>query len=164
MSDSRPFLRHTLATIAYRGGKAIRDAGPSLPSMVRRKFAHSGENFAHMGDLMDWALAMADGRREWHDSAPLAWGQECERFFDRLKNFDDYLASDKPLELSRRKIVSRPDRRHVHAHWPARDVAANGRHSHRKGKIISWPKSPWTSWRGSGAPRADGIQILRGVS
>jgi len=26
---------------------------------------------AHLGDLMDWALAMAEGRKEWRDSLPL---------------------------------------------------------------------------------------------
>ena len=30
MSDSRDFLRHTLATLAYRGAKAIRNAGPTF--------------------------------------------------------------------------------------------------------------------------------------
>jgi hypothetical protein len=61
-----------------------------------------------MGDLMDWALSMADGRREWHDSAPLGWEKECERFFAALKKFDDYLASEKPLEASAEKLFQGP--------------------------------------------------------
>jgi len=32
MTDSRVFLRHALATLAYRGGKAIRNAGPEFPN------------------------------------------------------------------------------------------------------------------------------------
>jgi hypothetical protein len=53
---------------------------------------------------MDWGLAMSEGRREWHDSAPLAWEKECERFFTALKKFDDYLASEKPLQVSAEKL------------------------------------------------------------
>ncbi len=30
MTDNRAFLRHTLATLAYRGAKASRNAGPSF--------------------------------------------------------------------------------------------------------------------------------------
>jgi hypothetical protein len=57
---------------------------------------------------MEWGLAMADGRREWKDSLPLAWEKECERFFAALKKFDDYLASDKPLEVSAEKLFQGP--------------------------------------------------------
>lgn len=57
---------------------------------------------------MDWALAMCEGRREWTDSAPLAWEKECERFFAALKKFDDFLASDKPLQTSAEKLFQAP--------------------------------------------------------
>ena len=109
MSDSRTFLRHTLATIAYRGGKAIRDAGPSFASY------RSAENsptpvkiLAHLGDLMDWALSMSEGRQEWHDSAASDWEKECARFFAALKKFDDYLASEKPLQAAPEKLFQGP--------------------------------------------------------
>jgi hypothetical protein len=63
---------------------------------------------AHIGDLMDWGLAMSEGRREWKDSLPLPWEQECERFFAALKKFDDYLASEKPLQVSAEKLFQGP--------------------------------------------------------
>ena len=86
MSDSRLFLRHTLATIAYRGGKAIRDAGPIFAEHGSPESSRTpAKILAHMGQLMDWALSMADGRREWHDSAPLRGGRS-QRFFDTEKN------------------------------------------------------------------------------
>ena len=57
---------------------------------------------AHMGDLFDWALSMAEGKAKWHDSEPLAWNAEVERFFAAVKKYDDYLASGEqvntPLE------------------------------------------------------------------
>jgi len=109
MTDSRPFLRHTLATLAYRGAKAIRNAGPNfadygLPETTRTP----AKILAHIGPLMDWGLAMSDGRREWHDSSPLAWEKECDRFFTALKKFDEYLASEKPLEVSAEKLFQGP--------------------------------------------------------
>jgi hypothetical protein len=38
----------------------------------------------------------------------LAWDQECERFFAALKKFDDYLASDKPLQAPEEKLFQGP--------------------------------------------------------
>jgi hypothetical protein len=109
MTDSRAFLRHTLATIAYRGAKAIRNAGPNFAEYGSPETSRTpAKILAHIGDLMDWGLAMADGRREWHDSTPLAWEKECERFFAALKKFDDYLASDKPLEAPAEKLFQGP--------------------------------------------------------
>jgi hypothetical protein len=109
MSESRTLLRHTVATLAYRGGKAIRDAGPAfagygLPETSRTP----AKILAHIGDLMDWGLAMSEGRREWKDSLPLPWDQECERFFAAVKKFDDYLGSDKPLQVPAGKLFQGP--------------------------------------------------------
>ncbi|MFZ0799070.1 MAG: hypothetical protein WCA13_04820 [Terriglobales bacterium] len=105
MTDSRTFLRHTLATLAYRGGKAIRNAGPNFADYSPAETSRTPARvLAHIGDLMDWGLAMSEGRREWKDSLPLAWEKECERFFTALKKFDDYLASDEPLQVSAEKL------------------------------------------------------------
>jgi len=109
MSDSRVFLRHTLATLAYRGAKAIRGAGPGFAEYGLAETSRTpAKILAHIGDLMDWGLAMAEGRREWKDSLPLPWEKECERFFAALKKFDDYLASKKPLEVSAEKLFQGP--------------------------------------------------------
>ncbi|MGO9864329.1 MAG: hypothetical protein ACLPLR_12015 [Terriglobales bacterium] len=109
MTDSRALLRHTLATLAYRGAKTLRNAGPNFADYGSPETTQTPARIlAHMGDLMDWALSMADGRREWHDSAPLAWEEECERFFAALKKLDDYLASEKPLEASAERLFQGP--------------------------------------------------------
>jgi hypothetical protein len=109
MNEARSLLRHTLATLAYRGGKAIRNAGPSFGEYGSPDTSRTpGKILAHIGDLMDWGLAMCEGRREWHDSSPLAWEKECERFFASVKKFDDYLASDKPLQVSAEKLFQAP--------------------------------------------------------
>jgi hypothetical protein len=109
MTDSRTFLRHTIATIAYRGGKTIRDAPASFADYGAPETARTPARIlAHICDLMDWALSMADGSRKWNDSTPLSWDKECERFHAALKKFDDYLASGKTLQASAEKLFQGP--------------------------------------------------------
>jgi hypothetical protein len=109
MTETRVFLRHTLATVAYRGAKAIRNAGPGFAEHGSAETARTpAKILAHIGDLMGWGLSMAEGRSEWKDSSPLAWEKECERFFSALKKFDEYLASDKPLQVSGEKLFQGP--------------------------------------------------------
>ncbi len=94
----RQFLRHTLATLAYRAGKALRGAPDSFAAFDPDKSGRTpAKILAHMGDLMDWGLTICKGKQAWQDSAPLPWPQEVERFFRAIKTFDDYLASDAPL-------------------------------------------------------------------
>lgn len=102
-------MRHTLATLAYRGGKAIRGAPSEFAGYGSPESSRTpAKILAHMGDLMDWALSIASGKQAWHDSAPLPWEQEVKRFFASLKAFDDYLASDAPLEVSAEKLFQGP--------------------------------------------------------
>jgi len=104
----RQFLRHTLATLAYRAGKTLRGAPESFAAFSAGEGRTPAHILAHMGDLFDWALSIARGKQEWHDSTPLAWAQEGERFFRALKAFDDYLASDAPLAASPEKLFQGP--------------------------------------------------------
>ncbi len=109
MTESRKFLRHTLATLAYRGAKAIRNADPNFADYGSPETSRTpAKILAHVGDLMDWGLAMSEGRREWYDSLPLPWEKEGERFFAALKKFDDYLASEKPLQAPTEKLFQGP--------------------------------------------------------
>jgi hypothetical protein len=109
MSDDRSLLRHTLATVAYRGGKALRNAPASFADYQCGDSSRTPiQILAHMGDLFDWALSIAEGQQKWNNSTPLAWEQECDRFFAALKKFDDYLASDKPLQAAPEKLFQGP--------------------------------------------------------
>jgi hypothetical protein len=103
MTD-RGFLRHTVATMAYRAAKALRGApvsfatfkpGPSTKTPI--------EILAHMGDLFDWALTMTQGEPKWHAATPQAWDKECERFFAAVTKFDYALSAATPIayELTR---------------------------------------------------------------
>ena len=102
-------LRHTVATLAYRGGKAIRGAPADFAQFRGAVTTRTpGEILAHIGDLLDWALCLADGKYEWHDSAPLSWEQEVARFFAALKALDTRLASGGDLGFPAEKIFQGP--------------------------------------------------------
>ena len=90
-------LRHTVATLAYRAGKALRGAPPEFASF--RTAA---------GDLLDWAVGMADGKHEWHPAPPASWDQETARFFAALEAFDQRLASPAPLGSPDGKLFQGP--------------------------------------------------------
>jgi len=105
----RELLRHTLATVAYRGGKAIRNAPSGFGDFRAGEGGRTaGEILAHIGDLLDWALSIARGQQAWKDSKQLAWDGEGERFFASLKAFDDYLASDAVLHEAPEKLFQGP--------------------------------------------------------
>jgi hypothetical protein len=63
---------------------------------------------SHVSDLFDWALSLAKGKQFWHDSKPLPWPQEVERFFQSLRNLDDYLAGSDPIHASPEQLFQGP--------------------------------------------------------
>ena len=107
--EKRELLRHALATLAYRSGKVLRDASPSFERFDAGAGVRTpAQILAHLGDLFDWALSMAVGKTEWHDSKPLAWNEEVVRFSAALKRFDDFLASDQPIHASVERLFQGP--------------------------------------------------------
>jgi hypothetical protein len=109
MDAKRELLRHTLATVAYRGAKAIRGAPPAFADFRAGDTTRTPiAILAHVSDLFDWALSIARGAQAWNNSTPLAWDQEAARFFGTLQRFDDYLASDAPLAAEPEKLFQGP--------------------------------------------------------
>jgi hypothetical protein len=101
VDPKREMLRHTIATLAYRGGKAVREAPESFANFRASETTRTpAEILAHIGDLLDWALSMAKGAEVWHDSAPQPWAQDVDRFHASLARFDEYLASGEDLACS----------------------------------------------------------------
>lgn len=108
MSDNE-LLRHTLATLAYRAGKAVRGASPKFAAFRPAPGSRSpGEILTHMSDLLDWALTICDGPIAWHDSTPLPWDEEVDRFFAGLAKLDARLAVVRPLDAPPAKIFQGP--------------------------------------------------------
>jgi len=108
-NTDRDLLRHCIATLAYRGGKAIRGAPEGFGAFKASETTRTpGQILAHLGDLIDWALSMAKGKQEWQNSPPTSWDEGAKRFFAALQGFDDYLASDAPLHASAVKLFQGP--------------------------------------------------------
>lgn len=106
---ARALLRHTIATLAYRGGKALRGAPAGFAEFrTGETTRRPGEILAHIGDLLDWALTKANGAEKWHSSSPLAWDKGSDRFFAAVKAFDARLASRRALACSAEELFQAP--------------------------------------------------------
>lgn len=110
VSDSkRESLRHLVAALAFRAKIAVSGAPADF---ARYKISETvrtpGEILAHMGDLLEGSLVLMRGEFVNLNSAPLAWEEETIRFFNAVKKFDSYLASDAPLKQPVEKITQGP--------------------------------------------------------
>jgi hypothetical protein len=87
-------FRHTISTLAYRAGKVLRDAPSGFGEFRASETTRSaGEILAHMGDLMDWAASIVEGRQTWKDSPVQPWDADVDRFFAGLARFDTAVAN-----------------------------------------------------------------------
>jgi hypothetical protein len=103
------FLRHILATIAYRASKTMRGAPESFAVFRPGPTSNTPVKIvAHMGDLFDWALTLIDGEPKWNASEPQAWKAECARFFAALGKFDDELASRTTIQYELPRLFQGP--------------------------------------------------------
>src|SRR5258706_380286 len=98
MDSTRAFLRHTLATLAYRGGKSVRGAPPEFAAFKADATSRTpAQILAHIGDLLEWMLSIARGQQAWNNSEPLAWDDGVARFHRCLGEADAYFESSEPL-------------------------------------------------------------------
>jgi hypothetical protein len=105
----RALLRHTVATVAYRGGKAVRGAPSGFSDFRAGEQSRSaGEILAHVGDLFEWAISLAEGKEAWRDSTSLPWEKGVVRFFETLAKFDARLAAAEPIAAAPEKIFQGP--------------------------------------------------------
>jgi hypothetical protein len=105
----RAHLRHTLATLAYRGGKVLRDAPEGFSTFRLGPSSRTpGEILAHVGDLLDWGLALARGSHVWRDTPPQDWADDVTRFHEGLARLDGYLASPEPLGFPPERLFQGP--------------------------------------------------------
>jgi len=107
--EKREMLRHTLATLAYRGGKAVRGAPDGFASFRANESTRTpAQILAHVCDLLDWAHNLARGSDAGQNSTPLPWEEEVARFFAELEKLDAHLASDAPLGAPAEKLFQGP--------------------------------------------------------
>ncbi len=105
-NPKRELLRHTLATLAYRGGKAVRSAPRGFADFQAGAGVRApGQILAHIGDLLDWGLSIARAGSNWHDSKPLPWEQESEQIFRRPEEVRRLSGFERaPAGLSRKNV------------------------------------------------------------
>lgn len=108
MTD-REFLRHTLATLAYRASKTMRGAPESFASFKAGPDSRTPlEIVGHLADLMAWGRAMATGPGKWVTGPAESWKPTCARFFTEIKAFDDLLASNATLDYDLTRLFQGP--------------------------------------------------------
>lgn len=109
MSDDRTWLRHAVATIAYRGGKVLRDA-PETVSFLRicPTSRSTVEIIAHINDLLEWAHSIVTGDERWTTPSPKSWHEENERFYIALQSLDEALSTVESLNGSAMRLFHGP--------------------------------------------------------
>jgi hypothetical protein len=111
MSDrDRALLRHMVATIAYRGGKALRAAPPgfgdfSAPGVLNTP----GVLLAHIVDLLEWARRYCSGDEDAYTiSEPTTWDGDITRFYAALDGLDRAAQTPAPIPASLEQLFQAP--------------------------------------------------------
>ena len=105
----RHFLRHALATLAYRVEKPLRDAPDGFEKVSAGAGGRTaGELVAHMSDLLEWALYLARGEHRWAPMPATAWQADVERFWAAVAALDVFLSSDTPLGATPESLFQGP--------------------------------------------------------
>ncbi|MFI5372370.1 MAG: hypothetical protein ACHQ52_12500 [Candidatus Eisenbacteria bacterium] len=99
MNETRQFLRHATATIAYRGAKALRGAPPEFAHFKAGPTTRTPlEILTHIGDLLEVSAARLRGPAQWKPMPPDTWERQVVRFHAALADIDATLASELPIE------------------------------------------------------------------
>lgn len=109
MEGKRELLRHVVATIAYRGGKALRDAPEGFGGFRAAPGSRSAlEILDHLGDLFEWGTELAAREGAWREVKSADWETARERFFAGLQKLDAALSGPDELRSSEEKIFQGP--------------------------------------------------------
>ncbi len=103
------WLRHTLATLAYRAEKVLRDPPPGFAGFRPSPQSRSALAIvAHLGDLIEWGERMARGEMRWHPLPQPSWQAAVERFFTALAALDEALTENLSSSLRHEVIFQGP--------------------------------------------------------
>ena len=107
--EAREFLRHTIATLAYRCSKTLRDAPADFPLFKTDQTVNTPLFLlSHIADLLEWALTATRGEPRYPTTEISDWELEKQRFYTALKALDDFLASEVVIDASLEKIFQGP--------------------------------------------------------
>jgi hypothetical protein len=109
MNETRQFLRHCTAVIAYRGAKALRGAPPEFAHFKTGPTTRTPlEILTHIGDLLEVSAARLKGPAQWNPMKPDTWEKQVARFHAALAAIDAALASDAPIDISLQRWYQGP--------------------------------------------------------
>jgi hypothetical protein len=98
-------LRHTLATLAYRADKVLRDTPAGFPAFAVSPSSRTALAIvAHLGDLMEWGERMTTDAVTWQPVPQREWTAACDRFFAAVARLDAALAST-PIDERRSEML-----------------------------------------------------------
>jgi hypothetical protein len=109
--DDRALLRHTLAVLAYRGGKPLRDAPATFTAYDTGEGRTPLHILAHISDLLIWAHSIAQGTRNWPDGSVGTWEAEIARFYASLAALaalDTFVGSEAPIHGEIPRLMAGP--------------------------------------------------------
>ncbi len=108
-ADPRHLLRHTVATLAYRAAKVLREFPLDVAeARVSPSTRTPLEVLSHLGDLLQWAEGLARGENRWQPAPVLDWAEATERFFRGLSALDSALAEASPKSFPAEHIFQGP--------------------------------------------------------
>jgi hypothetical protein len=106
---ARELLRHTVATLAYRAEKVLREVPDGFAEF---RLSASGrtalEILGHMADLMEWGVRFTAGEYSWRPGEATSWDAARDRFFRGLAALDAALAQPVPASYPFATIFQGP--------------------------------------------------------
>lgn len=111
MSDrDRALLRNMVATIAYRGGKALRAAPPGFGDFRAPGVMNPpGVLLAHIVDLLQWARRFCAGDEDaFTITEPTTWDGDVGRFYAALDELDHAAQASAPIPASLERLFQAP--------------------------------------------------------
>jgi hypothetical protein len=94
---ARELLRHTVATLAYRAEKVLREVPEGFADFrLSTGGRTASEILGHMADLMEWGTRFTSGQNLWQPGAPAPWEASRDRFLRGVAALDAALADPAP--------------------------------------------------------------------
>ena len=92
-------LRHAMAAVRYRAGKALAGAPPEFGTFSAGGGAKTPEELvAHLAELFVWVLELAGGTGRWKPLESLGWEADVARFWAALEAVEAYEGRLAPAE------------------------------------------------------------------
>lgn len=108
-ADARQLLRHTVATLAYRATKALRDFPLAAVDVRVSPLTRTPlELVSHLGDLLEWGERLAHGDPSWRPDPAPTWEAATARFFRGLEALDAAVAAAAPASRPLEQIFQGP--------------------------------------------------------